>query len=393
MGLDVNVAKTVYTLFSKNKKRKQQPIFFNGKPVPFESDVVVYLGGHMRYDGSMQPHVVDRAVKGTRAMGATFQIWKRYPNMTISFKCVLLDTLVVSVLKYACELWAWGNVSKVERVESQALRKACGLGPMVSGNAIRWWLGRVPIAGLMWKHAFRFWAKIAGMDDNRFEKIALDSSWVLFREEKTGWIKDMLKVFVKVGFVSANDSPSLLQGWDQKCIFSKAADFDHLVDTYWEQELRMHLDGPASKYSFLMQIHPAFGAADVVSLSWPWATKKALNKFVMSDHKLEIETHRFVKNRQNRESRHCKFCLSMGAENTGDEKHALDVCLQFESARVVLVERVLVLGIEIANHSSSYYQLLVDLDSYERNIRIQVWHAMAKFLHHISSTLQECAEK
>ena len=157
--------------------------------------------------------------------------------------------------------------------------------------------------------------------------------------------------------------------------------------------MRVQLDGPTSKYSFLMQVHPAFGPADVVGASWASAATKALNKFVMSDHRLEIEAHRFNKNRGQREFRKCKFCLSLGAENTGDEKHALDVCLQFESGRVKLVERVLALGIPMSNHYFSYYQLLVDLDSYDRKIRIQVWKAAAVFMEHISRTIQECAMK
>ena len=140
-----------------------------------------------------------------------------------------------------------------------------------------------------------------------------------------------------------------------------------------------------------MQAHPAFGAADVVDLSWAWAATEAPNKFVMSDHRLEVEAHRFVKNRGQRELRKCNFCLSLGAEIMGDEKHALDVCLQFESGRTKLVERVLALGINISLHNDSYFQLLVDLDSYQRKIRIQVWTAAAFFMQYISCTVQEHA--
>ena len=85
--------------------------------------------------------------------------------------------------------------------------------------------------------------------------------------------------------------------------------------------------------------------------------------------------------------------VSLGAENMGDEKHALDVCLQFESGRTKLVEKVLALGINISLHNYSYFQLLVDLDSYERKIRIQVWKAAAFFMQYISCTVQEHAIK
>ena len=109
VGLDVNVAKTVYTTFGNRKRSQTRPLVFSGKPIPFEKDVIVYLGGHMCRNGSVMPHLKNRDTKAQRALGATMQIWARYPYMTLQFKTELADTLVGPVLVFASEVWCWGR--------------------------------------------------------------------------------------------------------------------------------------------------------------------------------------------------------------------------------------------------------------------------------------------
>ena len=110
----------------------------------------------MARNGSMVPHLKDRCTKAERALGATMQIWSRYPYMTIRFKTEVADTLVCSVLKFASEVWAWGKADTINRSETIMLRRACGVGPNVSGTAIRWFLGRLPIEARLWQQAYNF---------------------------------------------------------------------------------------------------------------------------------------------------------------------------------------------------------------------------------------------
>ena len=67
----------------------------------------------------------------------------------------------------------------------------------------------------------------------------------------------------------------------------------------------------------------------------------------------------------------------------GDEKHALDECLQFESERISLVKRVVALGVRMEAHSLSIFQLLEELDRYAAKTRLQVWKAAALFMAQI----------
>ena len=161
----------------------------------------------------MAPHLRDRESKASRALGATMQIWARYPYMTTQFKMQLADTLFGSVLKYASEVWAWGNVDIIDRAEAKMLRRACGVGPKVSGTAVRWLLGRVPVVAKCWCQAYKFWGTIVEMGSERFENAALQTSWVMHRELGRGWVHDMISVFVRIGFSPSMEESLTMQAW------------------------------------------------------------------------------------------------------------------------------------------------------------------------------------
>ena len=241
VGLDVNVSKTVYTTFTSQKRRNVKPLFFKGAPIKFEPNGVVYLGGHLDRQGSMKPHLKDRAAKSQRALGATMQIWARYGNMTISFRLELLNSLVCSVLQYASEIWGWGKTDILERVEAKALRIALKLGDKVSVSAIRWLMGRHPLAVRFWINAYTFWSLVAGMPDERFEKQALNAVWDLYLKHRTGWVKEMVDIFIKIKFIRDEQEAILLKGWTKEQIVRKLNEFKEAAYRYWEQEIWIQL--------------------------------------------------------------------------------------------------------------------------------------------------------
>ena len=60
----------------------------------------------------------------------------------------------------------------------------------------------------------------------------------------------------------------------------------------------------------------------------------------MSAHNLEIEAGRFGKNRIPRSDRHCKYCLSLGTQDLGDEVHFVMMCPQFQEERKRLETKI-----------------------------------------------------
>ena len=63
-----------------------------------------------------------------------------------------------------------------------------------------------------------------------------------------------------------------------------------------------------------------------------WLPKSTLY-FLLSSHKLQIETGRFLRPAVQRNQRYFVFCLSQGCSTVGDESHALDSCSQFPGKR------------------------------------------------------------
>ena len=326
-------------------------LFFNGAPTPFEGDAVIYLGGHMGRDGSMTPHLKDRDNKATKALGCTLQIWARYPYMTMNLKMQLGDILVGSVLMYASEVWAWGKAAIIDRAEAKMLRRGCGVGPKVSATAIRWLLGRLPIVARLWRQAYRFWAKVVDMGSSRFEHMALQTSWAMYRDLGRGWIQDMISVFVKVGFSAPTDDFLTMQSWTASDIRLGYARFAERVDCYFEEVMREELLATKSKYDFLWSVHPAFGKADLVEVSWKPHLIKSLCKFMLCDHQLEVETMRYGPWVVEKEDRICDFCAHLGGQIPGNETHVLDECLQFCEFRAKTLQSIQRIGVDTPDDS------------------------------------------
>ena len=292
-----------------------------------------------------------------------------------------------SVLKYACEAWGWGDHSIIDRFDAKILRRACGVGATVSATAVRWLFGRLSVTADIWKQSYKFWYKISSMGAERFEHVAMRASWVLFREYGTGWVSEMLSVFRRIGFVCENEDSLPLQGWSPAVINAKFVIFSQLVDEYWVQKMRQDMLAANSKYDFLLLTHPAFGAADVIKATWRWDLRRFLCKFLLCDHGLEIERGRRGAARIHKEERFCTFCSKLGGRNVGDERHVLDVCLQYEKQRVQILDCIQKSGVDINNHGSSIFLVLTELDQYRITTRMKVWQAMASFAKAIMERL------
>ena len=147
----------------------------------------------------------------------------------------------------------------------------------------------------------------------------------------------------------------------------------------------MQLSADNSKYAFLLSIHPSFGMADVCQATWRFGLRRALCRFVLSSHKLEIETGRFLRPAVQRNQRYCVFCLSRGSSTVGDESHALDSCPQFSEERKKTWRNIRLFIPKVQFPDQSLVELLKILDRYKFPIRIEVWRAIALLTEHIQT--------
>ena len=106
-------------------------------------------------------------------------------------------------------------------------------------------------------------------------------------------------------------------------------------------------------------------------------------KILVSDHKLFVETGRYLKPPIPREERLCATCLGHGREAVEDEQHVLDHCLAFSELRDGFWSRVCSEHVDSSWRSKGVIELLASLGAMDLRIRRQIWHALAVFVRAI----------
>ena len=304
--------------------------------------------------------------------------------MTLKFQCELAEVLVRTGLCYGEELWAWSGGQEVERVDCNCLRRACGIGGRVAEAAVRWLCGRLPLQADSWKAAYRFWIKLCEMGESRLDRKALVAAWRLHKEHAIGWIHDMLKVFLRIGFVSSWEEADGVEEWTGQIARRRRGQFETLVDQHWAGKLRTRLEEPGSKYGFLLALRPTFGSADFCEVSWPWALRRALLRFLVSDHQLLVETGRYFRPPLPREERICQACLAQGRKAVEDEQHVLDHCVAFTDLRAEFWRQVCQEHVDGAWCHRGIMTLMAGIDEMELRARRQVWHSLAVFVQAVA---------
>lgn len=164
------------------------------------------------------------------------------------------------------------------------------------------------------------------MTDDRYERMALMAAWRLHREHGAGWIHQMLRVFLRVGFVESWEEAGKLEeangAWERQ----KEKHVTVLVDSFWKRKLAEWLRRGNSKYGFLMRVHCRFAIADICNVSWTWYGRRSLLKFLLIAHAFGMETGRYARPVIPRNERVCAACAVHSFIEVDDEAHVLDHC-------------------------------------------------------------------
>ena len=291
IGLQINVDKTVHTVISKCTSHYPIRMYCNGELIPFTSDLFIYLGSLFNVFGSMHVHVDAKCDAAMRAFGAVLNIWKRFPFLTLLFKLEMLNVLVFSVSNFASSVWIWQFATKIDWLATKLLRFSLGVSARVSGDAIRWLLARQPLSHSLFVRAFDFWISVAAMSEQRYESRILHLAWELFFQHKTGWIASMLRIFDQYGFIDHISQALDIAHWDATTIKSHRTRFTKCL-RQWNQQILHDKLVKSSKYEFLLFVRPLFCEWPVIKLDLHFSLLRALCKFLLSDHGLEIETGR-----------------------------------------------------------------------------------------------------
>lgn len=123
--LDINVAKTIHSIFYKTQARYPVRLHAGTTLFPLSANFIVNLGGVVQYNGTLKPHIDAKFEAALRVFGAVLYIWKCFPHMTISYKLTLWDSLVYSVAHYVSNVCIWDNAVRMDWFEAKLLCHSC----------------------------------------------------------------------------------------------------------------------------------------------------------------------------------------------------------------------------------------------------------------------------
>lgn len=196
-GLTVNTDKTKIMIFRNEGKGKKWK--FNGVELEIVKEFK-YLGYWFSNKYSMEKQIATMAGKAQKATNATWGLIKRSGRDNRKDRIYLMESLARSVALYGVEVWGWGNLKSIVKVQGRYCKMALG----VARNTPRYiWRREFGIRGIEYTvrdRAFRFVKDLLEMEDDRWPKICfMEEIRAILNKKPTKWGKAFSNVLEEIG--------------------------------------------------------------------------------------------------------------------------------------------------------------------------------------------------
>ena len=227
-----------------------------------------------------------------------------------------------SVGAYGVELQPFGGMASLQRTEVAYLRTTLGIGETCATAAMYWLVGLLPAPTRCWLAGIRLWGQMVSCHKDSFEVKAMETQWqmwhLLGRKENDPrlWIGGMMALLRKVGWGTEERRKGLEmvtrleveEKFRIETIKELVAEISAAITEYSVDEMRRKIC-EAHKYEFLAECLPKFGRRGWLE-SLPRGRRIAVARFMLSQHRLPIETGRWWK--MERTERLCGVCVNVG---------------------------------------------------------------------------------
>ncbi|KAL4233948.1 hypothetical protein ACF0H5_005603 [Mactra antiquata] len=195
--LDINVAKTKILVFGDRPSRIRHIASQN---YVFEVvDTFIYLGvlfSKNRKFSKAKEYAVAQSRK------ALFSLYVKLRNLDLPLDCVLklFDNTVVPVLLYACEIWGYGDLSSIEKVQTDFLKYILHVKKSTPHIMLYGDLGRFPLDITIKKRIIGYWYKLTHnqylLSSNLYRVVHNDFS---VNNKIYPWLSNVKKIFDECG--------------------------------------------------------------------------------------------------------------------------------------------------------------------------------------------------
>ena len=182
--LKVSVSKTKIVIFGRGRPSENLHFFFENNEILIVNEYK-YLGIILSRSGSFRSNKKHLAEQANKAL---FTLFKkiRSLNLTIDLQIELFNKTVKPILLYGSEIWGFGNLDDLERIQLKFLKFAYNLKRSTPTYMIYGELGVKPIAIDIKTSIISFWSKLVSHDGN---KVSDSMYQILFHMHKNKMIK------------------------------------------------------------------------------------------------------------------------------------------------------------------------------------------------------------
>ena len=198
--LSVNTSKTNIKIFSGGRLAKDQKFYFNGYKLDTLSEYK-YLGILLARSGAFakaKKHIIDQA------NSAPFSLQRkiRSLNLLIDIQIEIFNKTIRLILLYGCEIWGYGNLATIERVQLKFLKQILNLKKKTPSFMVYGEAGDYLLFIDIQTRIISFWTKLG---DNGTNDTAITLHKVIYylREKrllKSTWLDNIKHLIYSNGF-------------------------------------------------------------------------------------------------------------------------------------------------------------------------------------------------
>ena len=199
--LTVNVSKTKVIIFSKGKSKVSTKFYFENKELEIE-DRYKYLGIILSRNGSFVEAKKHIAEQGNKAL---FSLLRKSRQLQLPYdiQIELFEKTIKPILLYGCEIWGYGNLDVIERVQLKYFKYIFNMKKSTPSYMVYGKLGITPLKVDISTRIVSFWSKLVNnIENSKLFSLIYNILFVLYnaKQIKSQWIENVKDLLCEFGF-------------------------------------------------------------------------------------------------------------------------------------------------------------------------------------------------
>lgn len=322
--LTVNTSKTKVVIFAGNRRQNVHKFYFDGDEIEVVTEFK-YLGIFLSQSGS---YANTKKYIADQANTALFSLLRkiRTLDLPIDLQVELFNKMIKPILLYGCELWGFGNLDVIDRVQLKFFKQILNLKKSTPSYMVYGELGAFPLTVDIQTRMVSFWTKLCdnGKNDIASSLYALINNLNEEKKIKSKWLCHIKNIIASNGFGNIWDHHNEINDkWFVKAFKQK------LMDQYL-QKWNSLVDNSSCSLNYRI-----FKETFHMNNYFTFLTNrecKILTKFRTRNHRLPVEIGRWTGIPLN--ERKCWLCKG----EAGDEYHYILKCSFFNNQRKKFVK-------------------------------------------------------